>query len=71
MIWMKAAILHDTVEDTNTTLSEIETKFGPEVRHIVSEVTDNKTLSKLERKRLQIAHAKTSRSVGILWDSDA
>ena len=58
---MKAAILHDTVEDTNTTFDEVESKFGPEVRHIVSEVTDDKRLPKLERKQLQIVHAKTSR----------
>ena len=58
---MKAAILHDTVEDTNTTFNEVESKFGPEVRHIVSEVTDDKRLPKLERKQLQIVHAKTSR----------
>ena len=63
---MKAAILHDTVEDTNTTLDEIESRFGPEIRHIVSEVTDNKSLPKLERKRLQIVHAKTCRFVGFL-----
>lgn len=63
---MKAAILHDTVEDTNTSLDEIESRFGPEIRHIVSEVTDDKSLPKLERKRLQIAHAKTCRFVGFL-----
>lgn len=65
----KGAILHDTVEDTNTTLDEIESKFGPEVRHIVSEVTDDKTLPKMERKRLQIVHAKSCRFVGILFQS--
>lgn len=52
-----AAILHDTVEDTETTLSEIEEDFGPVVRSIVQEVTDDKTLPKPERKRLQIEHA--------------
>ena len=62
---MKAAILHDTVEDTNTTLDELESTFGSEVRHIVSEVTDDKNLPKLERKRLQIVHAKTSRLVWV------
>lgn len=55
-----AAILHDTVEDTDTTFSEIEEHFGPVIRGIVEEVTDDKTLSKQERKRLQIEHAKDS-----------
>lgn len=65
----KGGILHDTVEDTNTTLDEIESKFGPEVRQIVSEVTDDKTLPKMERKRLQIVHAKSCRFVGIFFQS--
>ena len=63
IIQMKAAILHDTVEDTSTTFDEVESRFGPEVRQIVSEVTDDKNLPKLERKRLQIVHAKTCRFV--------
>ncbi|XP_066996962.2 guanosine-3',5'-bis(diphosphate) 3'-pyrophosphohydrolase MESH1 [Anabrus simplex] len=54
------AILHDTVEDTDTTFDEIESIFGPKVRRIVEEVTDDKTQSKEERKRLQIVHAPTS-----------
>jgi guanosine-3',5'-bis(diphosphate) 3'-pyrophosphohydrolase len=52
-----AAILHDTVEDTVTTFSEIEEHFGPVVRAIVEEVTDDKNLPKAERKRLQVEHA--------------
>lgn len=55
-----AAILHDTVEDTDTSFDEIEIEFGRAVRNIVEEVTDDKSLPKLERKRLQIEHAKTS-----------
>jgi (p)ppGpp synthase/HD superfamily hydrolase len=52
------AVLHDTVEDTNTTLDELEKLFGPYIAHLVAEVTDDKSLSKTERKRLQITHAK-------------
>lgn len=33
-----AAILHDTVEDTDTTLEEIEEIFGATIRNIVAEV---------------------------------
>ncbi len=54
---LQAAILHDSVEDTDTTLDEIEQRFGSEVRGIVAEVSDDKSLPKEERKRLQIAHA--------------
>ncbi|MGB3199620.1 MAG: HD domain-containing protein, partial [Nodosilinea sp.] len=54
---LRAAILHDTVEDTETTPAEIERHFGPEVRRIVAEVTDDKSLPKGDRKRLQVEHA--------------
>jgi guanosine-3',5'-bis(diphosphate) 3'-pyrophosphohydrolase len=51
-----AAVLHDTIEDTETTAQELEDRFGPEVRALVLEVTDDKRLPKAERKRLQIEH---------------
>jgi guanosine-3',5'-bis(diphosphate) 3'-pyrophosphohydrolase len=54
-----AALLHDTIEDTKTTPAELEAAFGPRVRRIVEEVTDDKELPKEERKRLQIEHAHT------------
>ncbi|KOC69905.1 Guanosine-3',5'-bis(diphosphate) 3'-pyrophosphohydrolase MESH1 [Habropoda laboriosa] len=52
-----AALLHDTVEDTATTFEEIENEFGTEVCNIVREVTDDKSLAKQERKKLQIKNA--------------
>lgn len=55
-----AAILHDTVEDTDTTFQEIEDKFGLAIRNIVAEVTDDKSLPKMVRKQLQIEHASSS-----------
>jgi GTP diphosphokinase / guanosine-3',5'-bis(diphosphate) 3'-diphosphatase len=55
-----AAILHDTVEDTQTTFAELEEHFGPEVAGLVRELTDDKHLEKGERKRLQIEHARDS-----------
>lgn len=55
-----AALLHDTVEDTDTTFDEIEQEFGKDVRHVVAEVTDDKTLSKQERKSMQIKRAPKS-----------
>src|SRR5579864_8227138 len=45
-----AALLHDTVEDTETTRQELETLFGNDVAHVVMEVTDDKSLPKAERK---------------------
>jgi len=52
-----AAILHDTVEDTETTVEELEREFGHAVAAIVAEVTDDKNLPKPDRKRLQVEHA--------------
>ena len=51
-----AAILHDTLEDTETTTDELAAVFGGEVRDIVMEVTDNKKLKKRKRKELQVKH---------------
>ena len=53
---LMAAILHDTLEDTRTTPDELAAHFGGEVRDIVMEVTDNKSLKKRKRKELQIKH---------------
>jgi guanosine-3',5'-bis(diphosphate) 3'-pyrophosphohydrolase len=55
-----AALLHDTVEDTETTVEELVDRFGTEIASIVGEVTDDKTLLKHERKQRQIEHAKTA-----------
>lgn len=52
-----AALLHDTVEDTETTPEELQHEFGARVCGIVLEVTDDKRLPKQERKRLQIVQA--------------
>jgi guanosine-3',5'-bis(diphosphate) 3'-pyrophosphohydrolase len=52
-----AAILHDTIEDTDTEPEEINVHFGSEVLSVVMEVTDDKSLIKAERKRLQIKNA--------------
>ena len=54
---LAAALLHDTVEDTETTPAELNERFGARVASIVAEVTDDKTLPKAERKRAQIEHA--------------
>lgn len=58
MTTLVAAVLHDTIEDTETTPQELEAEFGPEVRTVVEEVTDDKHLSWQDRKRLQIERAK-------------
>lgn len=54
---LTAAILHDVIEDTETTTEEIQNLFGESVLQLVLEVTDDKSLPKNMRKRLQIEHA--------------
>ena len=61
-VTLVAAALHDTVEDTKTSSQELEDRFGPEVRRVVQEVTDDKSLPKAERKKLQIEHAARASS---------
>jgi len=63
-VTIAAALLHDTVEDTETSLDEIEERFGAAVAAVVAEVTDDKRLPKAERKRLQVvkAAAKSDRA---------
>ena len=54
---LAAALLHDTIEDTATTADELRAEFGGRIAAIVEEVTDDQSLPKAERKRLQIEHA--------------
>lgn len=66
-----AAALHDTVEDTETTFAELSREFGVKISGYVSELTDDKTLPKAERKRLQIEHAcKMSTEAGLVKLAD-
>lgn len=52
-----AALLHDVVEDTQTSIEELSQEFGADVARVVAEVTDDKSLPKQERKRLQVVNA--------------
>ena len=55
---LAAALLHDTIEDTETTPEELEKEFGQQVCAYVLDVTDDKSLPKAQRKKKQIEHAK-------------
>jgi len=52
-----AALLHDTVEDTETLPEELTETFGSSISGIVMEVTDDRSLPKAERKQTQVDHA--------------
>ncbi|MCV6637624.1 HD domain-containing protein [Candidatus Albibeggiatoa sp. nov. NOAA] len=56
---LSAALLHDTLEDTDTQPEELEKAFSQDILTLVQEVSDDKSLPKAERKRLQIVHAAT------------
>jgi (p)ppGpp synthase/HD superfamily hydrolase len=71
-VLVAAGFLHDTIEDTRTRLEELQTQFGADVASLVMEVTDDKGLPKMERKRLQIANAaKKSPRAKLLKIADA
>ena len=60
VVVLAAAVLHDTLEDTETTVSDLDAAFGPRICGIVLEVTDDKALPTAVRKQMQIdvaAHA--------------
>jgi (p)ppGpp synthase/HD superfamily hydrolase len=66
-----AAVLHDVVEDTDTSEKEISDKYGNKVASIVMEVTDNMALPKKKRKELQITKAsQLSREAKIIKIAD-
>lgn len=54
---LQAALLHDVLEDTDTTPSLLRRRFGADLTAVVLELTDDKTLQKQERKQLQIDRA--------------
>ncbi|OPY85775.1 MAG: Bifunctional (p)ppGpp synthase/hydrolase relA [Smithella sp. PtaU1.Bin162] len=57
VIVIVAALLHDTIEDTDATPDELRIHFGEDVLALVLEVSDDKNLPKPERKRRQIEKA--------------
>ncbi len=66
-----AALLHDTLEGTNTTSEEITQVFGKKVNNYVREMTEDSSLPKAERNRLQIANApKASEGAALIKLSD-
>jgi GTP diphosphokinase / guanosine-3',5'-bis(diphosphate) 3'-diphosphatase len=56
---LAAALLHDTVEDTETMSEELRGQFGASVAAMVDEVTDVKWLKKTSRKKIQVARASS------------
>jgi GTP diphosphokinase / guanosine-3',5'-bis(diphosphate) 3'-diphosphatase len=57
-VTLQAAILHDTIEDTDTTYEELVRVFGREVADVVAEVTDDKSIEdKAVRKAVQLQNA--------------
>jgi len=61
------ALLHDTVEDTEVTLDDIEATFGKEIRNLVDGVTK---LSRLEGKSENLSQAENFRKLLIAMSED-
>lgn len=52
-----AGLLHDTIEDTGVSATELAQRFGDDVAGLVVEATDDKSLPKEKRKALQVQTA--------------
>ena len=63
-VLVMGGLLHDTLEDTDATYADLVARFGLEVAALVQEVTDDKSLPKEVRKRLQVetTPSKSSRA---------
>lgn len=55
-----AGVLHDTLEDTDTTFDDLYSKFGEEVAFLVGECTEDKEKSWQERKQHTIDYVATA-----------
>ena len=75
---LAAAVLHDTVEDTNATLEQIEAQFGARVARLVAAETENKranlppaeTWRIRKQESLEDLKSSTDPGVKILWLGD-
>jgi (p)ppGpp synthase/HD superfamily hydrolase len=71
VVLLMGGLLHDTLEDTDATYEDLVDRFGPEVAALVAEVTDDKSLPKEERKRLQVeTTSRKSRRAKLLKIAD-
>ena len=64
---IKTALLHDTVEDTDSSLNQLETVFGKEVSQLVDGVTK---LTNLELSSLETKHAENFRKLFMAMSKD-
>lgn len=68
---LAGAILHDTIEDTSATYLELKENFGQEIADIVQEVSDDKSIPKEIRKKLQASRiSKKSYSARMIKIAD-
>jgi (p)ppGpp synthase/HD superfamily hydrolase len=49
-----AAVLHDMLENTDETVEDLESRFGPEVAHLVEAVSDDPTLPDEDARKREL-----------------
>ena len=62
-----AALLHDTVEDTDTTIEEIEEEFGPYITKLVASETEDK---RKDRPESETWKERKAESLKVLMETD-
>jgi (p)ppGpp synthase/HD superfamily hydrolase len=66
-----AGLLHDVIEDTTTDIEEIEERFGPEVAHLVREMTEDPRIEPYERRKAEHRQRiARDRSVAAIYAAD-
>ncbi|WP_378173239.1 HD domain-containing protein [Aquimarina sp. SS2-1] len=69
---IQTAILHDTIEDTNTDFEEIKTEFGEQIAHAVQALTKNENLESKKKKMIDSLNRinKLPKEVGLVKIAD-
>ena len=66
-----AALLHDTIEDTTLSLSEIEARFGPELAELVAEMTEDARIEPYPARKAEArSRAMRDRRAAAIYAAD-
>jgi hypothetical protein len=66
-----AALLHDTIEDTTLSLTELETRFGPDLAKLVAEMTEDPRIEQYPARKAEArSRAMRDRRAAAIYAAD-